>query len=97
MCDFIKKLFGGGDDNSAELLGLFRKTQQEQSRANDLAETAARDAKARAAAAMVSPADSEEARLASERRIRRLIQTRGSDEVTSLGAAPVSYRALMGS
>lgn len=99
MCDiggFISKLFGGGGGND-QLLGLFRQQQDQTRRANDLAEQSARDAKARAAAALASPADSEDARRASERRIRRLLQSRGPEAVTSLGAAPVSYKVLMGS
>ena len=94
MCEFIKRLFGGGGD-SGELLGLFRSQQDQQRRANDLAEASAKDAKDRAAAALASPADSEEARRASERRIRRLLQGK-PEAATALGAAPVSYQVLMG-
>lgn len=73
-----------------------RQQRDEASRANALAEDAARDAKERAAAALASPADSEEARRASERRIRKLLQTRSPADTTQLGAAPVAYNVLMG-
>lgn len=96
MCDFIKRLFGGEDENAAQLLGLFRQQQAETKRANELAAQAAKDAKARAAAAMTPPADREDVRAAAERRMRRLLGSRTPDEITSLGAAPVAYKVLMG-
>jgi hypothetical protein len=91
MCEFLKNLFGGGSTGAAE--ALMRGQLEETRRANDLATEQARVAQQQAAAALANPADSESARRAGERRMRRLV---GEPLLAPLAAPPVSYKVLMG-
>lgn len=94
MCKFLSSLFGGSDNS--EYLAILRDQQAQAKRANDLAVDAADEARKRAEAALVNPADSESARKASESRQRRLLQSRGPFLSQGLGTAPVAYKSLLG-
>jgi hypothetical protein len=94
MCDFLRKLFGG-DDQSAEMLALMKEQQASAKYAADVAAEEGKAARVQAQQSMLSPLDSESARRASETRMRRLLGLGGAPQ-PMLGAAPVSYKLLMG-
>lgn len=95
MCDFLRRLFGGGDED--RLRAQLSEQQAQTRSANEAAAAAAEQAQRSAAAALVLPADNDAARRASERRMRQLLQGGpvGSG-VQNFGAAPVSYNVLFG-
>jgi len=95
MCDFLKDLFGSSNQSN-QLMQMFQTQQAQTKKDQDAAAAAATEARQRAEAAMVSPADSEAARQAAENQIRRTIRNRTPYEITQLGAPPVAYTMLMG-
>lgn len=95
---WLKKAFGGG---KAEKLMLWQAMQAAEAQKAAAQATVAATEKAAAAQARAaqSPADNEDSRQASERRLRKLVSQRGlqTDAGAGFGDAPVLSKMLLGS
>ena len=93
MGDFISRLLGLQDTSGLE--AAMRQQTAEAKRTTDLALSVQTKAQEQAALALVSPADSESARVASENMLRRR-RVGAAPDITDMGPAPIAYKMLTG-
>lgn len=96
MCDFLDSIFGvdrSGEQRLTSLLGVQTKDALASSATASHYAKAAVDDATKASAPTI---DNEDARLAAERRMRRMLGVEPGGGIPAMGAAPIGYRALTG-
>lgn len=96
MCDFLDSIFGVDRSGEQRLTQLFGVQQKDALASSGMASTAAKSAVDAATKASAPTIDNEDARLAAERRMRRMLGVEPGGGVQAMGAAPIGYRALTG-